>query len=561
MSKKDIDLNKENEEEKEVSQEETPAEEISETSEASPTLEKAAANDKKEKPVKEKSASGRGKRLKHGALSVVFTVIFVTAIVLINIIFNMVLDRFDIAADLSDNSMYSIDTTTSDYVAGIQDNVTIIVTAEETTFENAGAYYKQVSEIVKTFAASNPKMSAQYLDLDSNPAFYSKYGATLTTGSIIVESEKTGRNVIITPSDYLSPKYSFNGNEITADEYSMYYQLGYGSTGMLTIEYYAAAERCLLSGIMSVTDESPVRVAVLTEDYGASSPSALISMLEANTYIIEEMKITSVETIDADFDLVILYAPIYDLSNDDLNKIDMWLDNGGRYDKNFIYFAAVDVAELPGLNAYLKEWGLSLGTGYVFQTNDYAFNGASTYQTLSLAEGTYSEGVDVTTKRTYGERLKPVELLFDDYSIYSTEAIVSSYSGSVIAPFDGLDGFDPASAEQSGSFPVVASSTKTYYEGVEPHQSRVYVASSQYLVDRNFMESTYINNSDIFLNIFNYASGKDNVEISVSPKSFSVQTFEITASQMQAITVVFAIIVPLAVVAAGMVVIIRRKRR
>ena len=337
MSKKDIDLNKENEEEKEVSQEETPAEEISETLEASPTLEEAAANDKKEKPVKEKSASGRGKRLKHGALSVVFTVIFVTAIVLINIIFNMVLDRFDIAADLSDNSMYSIDTTTSDYVAGIQDNVTIIVTAEETTFENAGAYYKQVSEIVKTFAASNPKMSAQYLDLDSNPAFYSKYGATLTTGSIIVESEKTGRNVIITPSDYLSPKYSFNGNEITADEYSMYYQLGYGSTGMLTIEYYAAAERCLLSGIMSVTDESPVRVAVLTEDYGASSPSALISMLEANTYIIEEMKITSVETIDADFDLVILYAPIYDLSNDDLNKIDMWLDNGGRYVEHHRY--------------------------------------------------------------------------------------------------------------------------------------------------------------------------------------------------------------------------------
>lgn len=561
MSKKDIDLNKETEEEKEVSQEEAPAEEISETSEASPTAEEAAADDKKEKPAKEKSASGRGKRLKHGALSVVFTVIFVTAIVLINIIFNLVLARFDISADLSDNSMYSIDPTTSDYVAGIQDNVTITVTVEETNFENAGAYYKQVSEIVKTFAASNPKMEAQYLDLDSNPAFYSKYGATLTTGSIIVESEKTGRNVIITPSDYLSPKYSFNGNEITSDEYSMYYQLGYGSTGMLTVEYYAAAERCLLSGIMSVTDESPVRVAVLTEDYGASSPSALISMLEANTYIIEEIKITSVETIDADYDLVILFAPIYDLTNDDLNKIDMWLDNGGRYDKNFIYFAAVDVAELPKLNAFLQEWGLVLGTGYVFQTNDYAFNGASTYQALSLAEGTYSEGVDVTTKRTYGERLKPIELLFDDYSIYSTEAIVSSYSGSVIAPFDGLDGFDPASAEQSGSFPVVASSSKIFYEGVEPHQSRIYVASSQYLVDRNFMESTYINNSDIFLNIFNYASGKDNVEISVSPKSFSVQTFEITASQMQAITVVFAIIVPLAVVAAGVFVIIRRKRR
>ena len=56
-------------------------------------------------------------------------------------------------------------------------------------------------------------------------------------------------------------------------------------------------------------------------------------------------------------------------------------------------------------------------------------------------------------------------------------------------------------------------------------------------------------------------SGKDNVEISVSPKSFSVQTFEITASQVRAITIVFAVAVPLLVVAAGVVVIVRRKRR
>lgn len=562
---KDMDLNKENtENEKDVLNAGESAAEVEASLNADDggsVSEDSGNKEKPSKPAREKGAGGRGKRLRHGALSVVFTVIFITAIVLINIIFNMVLDRFDISADLTDNSMYSIDPSTTEYVADIKDNVTITVTAEETNFESAGTYYKQVSEIVKTFAATNSRITAQYLDLDSNPSFYSKYGATLTAGSVIVESEKTGRNVIITPSDYLSPKYSFNGNEITADEYSMYYQLGYGSTGLLTVEYYAAAERCFLSGIMSVTDESPVRVAVLTEDYGASSPSALVDMLEANAYIIEEIKISSVAAIDSDIDFVILFAPIYDLSNDDLNKIDMWLDNGGKYDKNLMYIAAASVDELPNLNDYLEDWGLSVGTGFVFQTNDYAFNGANTYQTLSLSEGVYSEGVDTVTKQTQGDRLKPIELLFDEYSIYATESIVSSYGGSVIAPFDGLDGFDPASAEKSGSFTVVAGSSKTYYEGVEPHQSRVYVASGHYIVDRTFMESTYLNNSDIFLNIFNYASGKDKVEISVSPKSFSVQTFEITASQKQAITIVFAVAVPLAVIAAGIVVIVRRKRR
>ncbi len=572
MSKKDIDLNKEGEEIKETPE----AAELKDDAEVknSDAVSGGDGEDKAEKSegtqesrvksesaVREKPLNGRKKRFKYGALSVTVTVIFVAAIVLINIIFNMMLDRFDITADLTDNSMYSIDNTTVDYIKGIEDNIRLTVTVEESDFENAGSYYKQVSEIVKTFAANNPKITAQYLDLDSNPAFYSSYGATLTAGSIIIESEKTGRNVIITPNDYLSPKYSFNGNEITAETYSMYYQLGYGSSGALTVEYYAAAERCFLSGIMNVTNDDPVRVAVLTEDYGASSPTALVSMLEANAYIVEELKLSSVEKIDSDIDFAILFAPIYDLSNDDLNKIDIWLDNGGKYDKNFMYVAASTVDVLPNINAYLKDWGLSMDSGYVYQTNDYAFNGGSTYQILEFKEGDYSGGVDTQTKQTQGDRFKPIELLFDEYSIYKTEAIVSSYEGSVVAPFDGLDGFDPSKAERSGAFPVVAGSSKTFYEGVEPHQSRIYAVSGHYILDRSFMEAAYLNNSDIFLNIFNFASGKDNVEISVSPKSFSVQTFEITASQVRAITIVFAVAVPLLVVAAGVVVIVRRKRR
>lgn len=561
IDKNDLDINKD----ANAEASEQPGNDISSseevTSDVIESKSDAETENSTESKAKSKPVSGRRKRFKYGALSVTFTVIFTAAIVLINIIFNMVLDRFDISADLTDNSMYSIDPATTDYIKGIDSKVTFTVTVEETDFENAGNYYKQVSEIVKTFASNNTNITAQYLDLDSNPAFYSKYGATLTAGSIIIESEKTGRNVIVTPNDYLSPKYSFNGNEITADEYSMYYQLGYGSSGYLGIEYYAAAERCFLSGIMSITDETPVRVAVLTEDYGASAPSALMEMLEANAYIVEEIRISNVEAIDADYDFVILFAPIYDLTNDDLNKIDIWLDNGGKYDKNFMYIAAYEVDVLPNLNAYLKDWGISIESGYVFQTNDYAFNGASTYQILELQEGDYTAGIDTRTKQTHGDRMKPIELLFDEYSIYKTEAIVSSYSGSVVAPFEGLDGFDASTAERSGAFPVVAGSSKTFYEGVEPHQSRVYAVSGDFMVDSRFMQSNYTNNSDIFLNIFNFACGKDKVEISVSPKSFSVQTFEITASQVQGITIVFAIVVPLLVVAAGAVVIVRRKRR
>lgn len=523
-------------------------------------------NSDKEKP---KGLSGKKKRLKHGALSVTFTVIFVAAIVLLNVIFNMVLDRFDVSADLSDKSVYSIDSTTEEYLAKVEDDISIIVTSKENDFKNTAVNDtsqtiqsgQQVSQIIKAFVAANSRFTSEYRSLDDNPAFYSKYGATLQANSIIVESKKTGRNKIISSSDYLSPKYYLDGSEISATDYYYYGQLGLASTGRLTYEVFAAAESSLLTAIMTVTNENPVRVAYIDEDYGCSEPAALDSLLEANAYTVEAVKLTTTDKIDPDIDFLVIFAPIYDFSNDDINKLDVWLDNGGKYGKNLLYSAAATVDVLPKLNEYLKEWGLSLESGYVYQTNtDYGAVQYPTYQKLMIEEGDYSEGIDTATKTTQGDGLKPITRLFEEKSNYTTASIVSSYSGAVIAPFN-MEGFDPSKAEQTGSFTVAAESYKSRFEGWDPYYSRVYVMSSHYLLDQTFLQATSVNNADLLLNIFNIASGKEKVEISVTPKSFTLETFEITGTQAKTITVVFAVIVPLAVIAAGVIVIVRRKRR
>lgn len=514
-----------------------------------------------EQDKKKKQPSGKGKRLRHGALSVVFTVIFVAAVVLINVIFNMVLDRFDISADLSDKAYYTIEDSTAEYLAGVDDSVSIIVTAEETAFENTYEYYKQVSEIAKRFANSNPRFSIQYLDLDENPTFYSKYGQTLTMGSIIVESASTGRFVVITQEEYLSPKYYFNNpttgesSEVSYEEYYYYSQMGYGS-----VEYYAAAEQCLLAAVMNVTNVDPVRVAFVL-GYGAeSAPEAFSDLLKNNAYIVETVDITTVEKIDADIDYLILFAPIYDYSNDDISKIDMWLDNNGRYDKNMMYVPSAQEDVLPNLNEYLEEWGLSLGSGYVYQKSpEYGYEASPTYQVFQLKESEYSKDIDVSTKVTQADRMKPINILFDEYSIYVTTPIISSYSGAVIAPFDMGD-WDSSSADETGEYVVAAESRKTFYEQLDPHVSRVFVISGQYFMDETFLSAPSLNNADIVLNIFGVSSGNE-LEVSVTPKAFGVTTYEITGSQKNFAGIVFAIVIPVVVIITGIVVIIRRKRR
>lgn len=545
----------------EVKAEETVAEEAVEETEKISDTEASEDASVTEKTEKKSAGSGKGKRLKHGALSVVFTVIFVAAVVLVNVIFNMVLSRFDIAADLTDKAMYSIDDSTVEYLAGVDDNISIIVTAEETAFENSGyEYLKQVSEITKRFAAANSSFTLKYLDLDENPSFYAKYGNTLTDNSIIVESEKTGRYVIVTSSDYLSPKYYFSGEEISETEfYSMYYS---GYSAYLTAEYYAAAERSILSAIMSVTNENPVRVAFLT-GYGAGDNStAFGQMLETNAFIVEALDITTVDRIDADIDFVVIYAPLYDYSNDDINKLDMWLDNGGMYGKNMLYLPSVKADVLSNLCSYIKEWGLSIGGGFVYQDNDlYGYSASPTYQQLFLEESNYSGNVDTVTKKVWSDGMKPITILFEESSIYTTAAIVSSYDGAVVAPFDRAEDWTPSQAEEAGSFVVAAEANKVRYESITPYYSRVFVISGQYFVDDYFLSAPSLSNSDIVLSIFNAASGKDDVQIFITPQVFGYDTFEITGDQKKFMTVIFAVVIPLIVIAAGIAVIIRRKRR
>ena len=567
MSNKDKNI-EDNEQEtvEEVKAEEAESEEaVTEAAEEAADEEAPINAPAPENSDSKRTPSGKGKRLKHGALSVVFTVIFVTAIVLINVIFNMVLDRFDITADLTDKALYSIEDSTAAYLAGLDDSVSITVTAEETAFENSYEYFKQVSEIAKRFAASNSKFTIEYRDLDENPTFYAKYGATLSAGSIIVESAKTGRFVIVTDKDYLSPKYYFadpytgSTEEITYEYYYYYAQLGYSA--YVSAEYYAAAERSLLSAVMNVTNENPVRVAFLT-GYGANdNNSAFGDLLESNAFTVEALEIETVERIDPDIDFVVVSAPLYDYSNDDINKLDVWLDNGGMYGKNLLYVPAAQVDVLPNLNSYLKEWGLSLESGYVYQTNtDYGYIASPTYQQLALEDGDYSSGVDVTTKATQADRMKPITILFKENSIYVTAPIVSTYNGAVIAPFDMAD-WDPSQADGTDSYVVAAESNKTRFEGLDPYRSRLFVISGEYFLDEAFLSAPSINNADILLSIFNTASGKDDVEVSVTPKTFGTATFEITGSQARTITVIFAVVIPLLVVIAGAVVIIRRKRR
>lgn len=489
-----------------------------------------------QKPPRKKRFNSRAAR--YGALSAAFTVIFIAAVVVLNVIVTLLSERFDTAADLTGNGVYTLDEMTEDYLKnGLSQDVTITVLSSEQNFVQ-DQNFKQVSEILRKMSLAGPHIKVNYLDLDRNPNYVSRFkGETLDTNYIVAECESTGRHKVITPEDYFG----------LSTEEAMYYYYYYGYVG----EYLTEQET--VSALIYVTNDSPVRVA-FTEGFGETDSTGLKSLLSKNGYDVETVSLLTTDTIDPDIDILIVHAPLIDMDNTQLAKLDKFLENGGKFGKNLFYFASVTQPRTPNIDAFLSDWGLSVGFSDIGQTDDrYRFSSVTMFAHLQqICDTKLNEGIYGSPLYTIGADIRPV---FITESSAETVPLMTTYDGAFLYPLDYTgDDFDIESAEH-GTFNVAAASEKTSSDGVV---SRVAVFGSEQFSGSYLMSYTNVNNSDYFVNLFNVVTGKT-AGISIKPKTGFTASFEMSAKTANTFAVVLCAVIPVCVIALGIAVWLRRR--
>ena len=164
------------------------------------------------------------RNLKYGSFATALTVLFIAAVVLVNVVATMLFDRFPMSLDLTSNSIYSVSQETVDYVEGIDVLVDITVMATEDEYRAISDYTVQCAELLAKYEQYNPNINVSYKDLLSNPDFtanYADYGLEL--GDIIIEvaGEDYNRIKIVSLVDIIN----------AADDYTAYladYDYQYG---------------------------------------------------------------------------------------------------------------------------------------------------------------------------------------------------------------------------------------------------------------------------------------------------------------------------------------------
>lgn len=465
--------------------------------------------------------SGGGIRL--GAYSVLGIFAAIALTVAVNLGLNYVPERYS-SFDLTQNRLYALTEETKKFLADLSEDVTVYVLAEESAMDN------QLKRTLDLMQERSDHIKVNYVSRVKNPNFYQNYTEEpLEEGSLIVEGEK--RNKIVKLDDI----YTY---EMDYSTYS--YQItGYDGEGQV------------VSAIAYVTtDDMPVLYAV--GGHGELElEDKFVNAIEKENVSCKQLMLYSVDEIPEDAQGVILNAPTGDYSEDDAKKVIDYLKKGG----NALIISTMTEGEMTNFESILDFYGISevegtiveLDRNFYYQNPYYLFPNVESSETTesltdSLVFAPFSMGL------SYDDTLED--------TVYTPLLTTSSSAFSKTDITDTSD-FSKGANDVDGPFVVSVEVEKSTEDG---NVSHAFVVGGESLFTGLADDMAPGNNVKLFSNmISNLVEHESSVVIPVKSLSVPNLTFK---AQTAYITVILCVIVfPLAALAAGLVIWLRRRRR
>ncbi len=526
--------------------------------------EKISKGTKSKKPKKEKKIRNQA-LLKKGSYSVGITALVIAGIIVINVLFGALANRFVLDYDFSTEKKNSITKENIEYLKKIDDKVDVIVCASEDDYSNYMSYfaqqysvtssdtdyYDQTLTLVKKYADYNKNINLKFVDYYSSEfsEITSTYGSNIAYGDIIVSATKN--------KNLRSKTVGFTDiYELTEDStYAAYYGQSVYTVGGNNIE------NALTGAISYVISDKTVKVAFLSgHSTYDTTQSQYRELLKSNNYEIVDVDDKLIKSIPDDCASVVIPAPETDFLPEELEVLSSFLDNDSKLGKGIIVFANENAPMLSNFYDFLDDWGITVEDGIVFETNDQNHLTDNPYALGSYvtedAENLEANQVCVTSQNV------PLSASFETRGSITVKSLVATPETTVIAPKGSDNDFAGADSLEQKSYSTAIMSQKNDYDD----DNNEIVSYVTVLSSTDFLSSDYNNydsfyNKDMLLAISDTASGVDTRDITFVTKSITDESFldSVTESSSNAITLIFMILLPLAVIVIGIVVFIKRR--
>ena len=441
--------------------------------------------------------------------------------------------------DLTRDRLFKISANTVDFLKALNKEVTIYVLAKEETFTENSPYNAQANLVFRQFERSSPAVSLVYVDYVRNPTFAAAYPEYMMKhGDILVLCETTARRAHVKTEEL----FNYTGR---------HENLAIASS---------RAEEAIYTAVLSVTDDQPLRAALIS-GHGEYTMDAFTAVLGKNNYEIDRINLMG-RAIDPSTDIAIIIAPRDDYSADELRLLDDFLINGGNYGKTLLYCADAEQPPLENIAVFLREWGISVEDGAVFETNERrVYNYQPFYAIADYAEEEFSSLIRTMSKPMLVPVSRPLAAVFDYRNNYSVKVLLEFAATAGVRPSDAPPGFTADDALVWGPIPALALCRYSLVDrstGRANAVSSVLVSGSAAMLDSFAIDNPGFSNTEYLVNMLNRLSSRRDV-IPLRPKSFVGAGLNLPRLTINVIGLVFIAAIPLVILAAGLAVRIRRK--
>lgn len=496
-----------------------------------------------------------------GIFSAGFIAVVVVLVVFINMIAGSVTSRAAWATqDMTAVSLYSISDDTKKMLKDLDNDITFYVMSSEA---NADATVKKTLERYQT---NSKHIHVEYKDTTRYPNFYKEFTDTApTAGSIIVYNGKTKKSKVVDYNDiYIS------------DNYSYYYS---GQSGASSYD----CEGQLDSAIAYVRTENTYKIyqveghdeAVLdTTNFGTLNN--LTDIIQKYNCEIEQIKLLSMKSIPNDeCSALLLLGPKTDYTEDEATLVKEYLAKGGNAIIGIESMASIGT-DKPNFYSILKEYNVEVKAGIIAENNS-SFYAPQYGPFYAFAEGItgYATGLTSYVFTPYTVGLKQIDS--KDSSITYT-ALASSSKDSVLKTnAANAKSYEKEKGDEEGPFDTVAAVTKTT-EGNDSTEdeekkksdssnetesnitSNILVFGSVYSLSDTMDTLVQGSNTQIVNNALKEYIDTDVTTISVPAKSLTSDTLTVTESGTRLFGILLAVVAPVIVLAAGIIVWVRRRK-
>lgn len=444
--------------------------------------------------MKEKKKISK-KLLKNGSYTMGISVVFIAAVVLVNLIVGELPSKYS-QIDISDSGLYSIGKETEEMLHNLESDVTIYQIAQD------GSEDENIKSLLKRYEDESKHIEVKQKDPVVNPGFISEYTEdNLSNNSLIVESGE--RSKVINYNDMYESSIDYN-------TYS-YQTTGFDGEGQIT------------SAIGYVTSEE-LPVLYTLEGHGeVSMDSTLKDSIEKANMEIQTLNLLTEGDIPEDADCVMINAPTSDISAEEKDALLSYLENGGKA----MIFTDYTGTEMKNLEAVLENYGVQAAEGIVFEGDSQHYAMQMPYYlipTVNSTDATYDVASgDCLILMPYAQGIQKLDEVRDTVTI---ESLLTTTDKAYSKTNMNSTQIEKEEGDIAGPLELGVSITEKLDEEKE---TKIVYYSTSALLDGQVNQMVSGGNHELLLSSLKWMTGaEENASVAIPAKSLEMSYLTLT---------------------------------